>query len=72
MYYNKLYWNKSMRNESGLMKLHINTSSIFGEGNQSYESTIQISISKNKTLANLKTVISKKISVSADEFTISR
>lgn len=31
MYYNQLFWNKAMRNESGLMKLHINTSAIFGD-----------------------------------------
>lgn len=29
-YYNKLYWQKAMKNEGGLMKLHINTSALFG------------------------------------------
>lgn len=40
MYYNKLFWNKAMKNESGLLKLHINTSAILGEENQIQDSTI--------------------------------
>ena len=73
MYYNQLYWNKAMRNESGLMKLHVNTSAIFGdEYVQNSEAVIHLTIGKTKTLGHLKQVISKKIGVSADDFTISR
>lgn len=72
MYYNKLFWNKAMRNESGLLKLHINTSAVLGEDNQIADSTIHLSMSKTKTLAHLKSVISTKIGVPVDEFTISR
>jgi len=54
------------------MKLHINTSAILGEENQIAESIIHLSMSKTKSLGHLKNIISKKIGVPVDEFTISR
>lgn len=71
-YFNKLYWQNAMKNEGGLMKLHINTSAIFGDDNQIADSAIQISIGKTKSLAVLKAMISKKISIPVEEFTIRR
>ena len=56
------------------MKLHINTSAIFQDDakDQIQDSSITISISKTKTLAHLKSMISKKIAIPANNFTISR
>lgn len=71
-YYTKLMWQKAMKNESSLMKLHINTSAIFGDTNQIQDSSIQINIAKTKTLRHLKEIISRKISIPMDSFTISR